>query len=169
MIPYYLANNLSITEETIDSTTAALISSAGNTGFEIYYSGTLQTIGDTSYIINGEMPCIIVAKDICTKEEILLFDASKHGYDALFCRKPSAYPERSLKLYELYKGKIEIFFGYSIDYESEKEYYIFNDKNEVKLSDGTYFDFEKVKSIGYDWISMKFADVNKTFLDLELA
>lgn len=169
MIPYFLSQNLSIIEEKPNGTTASLVSSAKNTEFEIYYSGNLRTTGDDVYIVQDGTPCLIAARDIVSKEEIIIFDGLKHGYNALFCRMPAEIPERKLKLYELYKGKIEIFFGYSIDYESEKEYYTFNDNNEVKLADGTYFDFENIKSIGYDWISAKFSDVNKTFLDLELA
>lgn len=56
-----------------------------------------------------------------------------------------------------------------IDYEEEKEDYVFNGNNEIELINGTYLDFEKAKSIGYDWLSMQFLKNRKEFVDLELA
>ena len=169
MIPFYLKNHITDTKEKKDKTTGVLVSSAGNKDLEIYYYGELVAIRRTPYICDGEFPCLIVAKDPLTQEEFVVFDGLKHGYDAMFCNEPVENVKRELKLYDLKKGKIAVTFGYAIDYEEEKEDYTFNDNNEIELINGTYIDFEKAKSIGYDWISMKFVKGNQEFVDLELA
>ncbi len=169
MVPFYLRNHLIETKEKKDKTTAVLISSAGNTDLEIYYYGELVSIGKIPYIFDGEFPCLIVAKDPLTQEEFVVFDGFKHGYDAMFCNEPIENVIRELKLYDFQKGKIAVTFGYAIDYEEEKEEYTFNENNEIELINGTYLDFEKAKSIGYDWISIKFVNKNRKFVDLELA
>lgn len=169
MIPYYLTNYLTDIKEKDDQTTGILMSSAGNTDLEIYYYGELQQIIKTSYIVDGEFPCLIVAKDPLTNEEFTVFDGAKHGYDAMYCNAPIDNIERNLLLYEFAKGKFFVTFGYSIDYEEEKEDYTINENDEVELADGSYLDWTKAKSIGYDWFSMKSLDKNKKFIDFELA
>lgn len=169
MIPFYLKNHLIKVKEKKDKTTGILASSSGNTRLEIYYYGELQQIGKTPYICDGELACLIVAKDPLTKEEFIVFDGLKHGYDAMFCSEPIKDAVREPRLYDFQMGKIAITFGYAIDFEEEKEDFTFNDNNEVELIDGTYLDFEKAKSIGYDWLSMKFVKRNREFVDLELA
>ena len=168
MIPFYLTGHLTDVKEKKDKTTGVLISSTGNTDLEIYYYGELIKIGNTPYIGDGEYHCLIVAKDPVTGEKFVVFDGAKHGYDAMFCNDPTD-GERELKLYDFAKGKIAVTFGYAIDYEDEKDDYTFNDKNEVELIDGTYLDWNKAKSIGFDWLSMKSVDKKKEFVDLELA
>lgn len=169
MIPFYLKDHLIDIKEKKDKTTGVLVSSAGNTDLEIYYYGGLVFIGKTPFICDGEFPCLIVAKDPLTNEMFPIFDGSKHSYDAMFCNEPVADIDRELKLYDFRKGAIAVTFGYAIDYEEEREEYTFNDKNEIELIDGSYIDFEKAKSIGYDWISIKFVKKNLKFVDLELA
>ena len=126
-------------------------------------------IGRTPYICDAEYPCLIVAKDPKTQEQFVVFDGAKHGYDAMFCNEYVGNVTRELKLYDFQKGEIAVTFGYAIDYEDEKEEYEFNEKGEINLMDGSYLDFEKAKSIGYDWLSMKFVKKNREFVDLELA
>lgn len=169
MIPFYLKNHLTKIKEKKDKTTGILTSSSGNTDLEIYYYGELVSIRRTPYICDGEFPCLIVARDPITQEEFVVFDGLKYGYDAMFCNEPIENVIRELKLYDFQKGEIAVTFGYSIDYDEEKEDYIFNDKNEIELINGTYLDFEKAKSIGYDWLSIKFVKKNCEFVDLELA
>ena len=169
MIPFYLENHLTNIKEKKDETTGILISASGNTDLEIYYYGELIQIGKTPYIGEGEYHCLIVAKDPVSGEEFVVFDGAKHGYDAMFCNDPIGNVERELKPYGFAKGKVAVTFGYAIDYEDEKDGYAFNGNNEVQLIDGSYLDWNKAKSIGFDWISMKFADKKKEFVDLELA
>ncbi len=168
MIPFYLKNHLIDIKEKKDKTTGILISSAGNTDLEIYYYGELIFIKRPPFIIDGELPCLIVAKDPLTQEEFVVFDGIKHGYNAMFCSEPIEDCSRDLELYDFQKGKIAVIFGYGIDYDEEIEEYELN-KNEIKLIDGTYLDFEKAKSIGFDWITIKFVKKNNKIVDLELA
>ncbi len=169
MIPFYLRNHLTKIKEKKDKTMGVLISSAGNTDLEIYYYGELISIKRKPYIIDSEFPCLIVAKDPLTQEEFVVFDGLKHGYDAMFCNEPFQDCIRDLELFDFQKGEIAVTFGYGIEYEEEKEDYEFNEFGEIKLIDGTYLDFEKAKSIGFDWITIKFVKINREFVDLELA
>ncbi|MDE7395792.1 MAG: hypothetical protein K2M95_06715 [Clostridiales bacterium] len=169
MIPFYLSGHLTDIKEKKEKTTGLLISSTGNTDLEIYYYGELIQIGKTPYIGEGEYPCLIVAKDPKTDERFVVFDGAKHGYDAMFCNAPVGDEKRTLKAYDFAKGKMAVTFGYAIDYEEERDDYTFNDKNEVELTDGTYLDWNKAKSIGFDWFSMRAVDKKKVFVDLELA
>lgn len=169
MIPFYLAKHLTEIKEKRDKTTGVLASSTGNTDLEIYYYGETFPVGKTPYISDAEYPCLIVASDPVTDEKFIVFDGARHGYDAMFCNEPIGDVKRELRAYEYAKGKIEVTFGYAIDYEDEKNDYTFNGNNEVELTDGSYLDWDKAKSIGFDWITMKFADKKKVFVDLELA
>ena len=168
MIPYYLKDHLTDVIEKKDHVSGILVSSAGNTDLQIYYYGDTRKINGTPYIVQDELPMLIVAKDPVTNEEFTVFDGMKHGYDAMFCDGPYENDERELKLYEHYSGRVQIGFSYSIDYEDEKDDYEFNDCGEVNLTYGD-MDWEQAKSIGFDWLSLAFADHKKEFVELELA
>ena len=168
MIPYYLKDHIIKVKEKKDSTVGILASSAGNTKLEIYFYGDTETIKKTPYIVDAEFPCLIIAKDTVTGEEFTVFDGTRHGYDAMFCNEPCDNAKRELKLYEHYNGKIKIKLGFSIDYEEERDDYEFNENGEVILMYGA-LDWEQAKSIGFDWLSLKFVNARKEFVDLELA
>lgn len=168
MIPYYLKDHITNIEEKSDSTVGILSSSVGNTNLEIYFYGDTVKIKKTPYIVDAEFPCLIIAKDTVGGEMFTVFDGMKHGYDAMFCNEACDNAERELKRYEHYSGKIQITLGFSIDYEEEKKEYEFNENGEVILMYGT-LNWERAKSIGFDWISLKFVDLKKEFVDLELA
>ncbi len=168
MIPYYLKKHITDAKEKNDSTVGILVSSTGNTNLEIYFYGDTVKIKKTPYIVDAEFPCLIIAKDPVTNEEFTIFDGIKHGYDAMFCNEPCEDATRELRHYEYYSGKVQITLGYSIDYEDEREEYEFNENGEVILTYGN-LDWEQAKSIGFDWLSLKFVDKKKEFVDLELA
>ena len=168
MIPYYLKNRITNVKEKKDSTVGILASSAGNTNLQIYFYGDTVKIKKIPHIVDAELPCLIIAKDVATGETFTIFDGMKHGHDAMFCNQACGDAERELKLYEHGVGKVQITIGFSIDYEDEKEEYEFSENGEVILTYGT-LDWEKAKSIGFDWLSLKFADEKKEFVDLELA
>jgi len=168
MIPYYLENHLTSIKEKKDATVGILASSTGNTHLEIYYYGDTMLIKKTPYIIDGEFPCLIVAKDPVTNEEFTVFDAMKHGYDPMFCNELLDDVKRELKLYEHGCGRVQIYLGYSIDYEDEKDDYEFNAQGEVVLMYEA-LNWEKAKSIGFDHLSLKFVDSKKEFAEFELA
>ncbi len=168
MIPDYLKNHLTKIKEKKYTTTAILTSSAGNTDLEIYYYGILDGKGKFPFIMPKEFPYLITAKDPKTNEEFIVFDEAIHGYDAMFVNEYIPNLERKLTKYQAGSGKIQISLSYSIDYEDEKDEFEFTSNKEVKVMYGT-LNFDLVKSIGYDWISLRFVGKRKYFLDVELA
>ncbi len=168
MIPYYLKDHLTKVKEKKDKTTAILCSSTGNTNLEIYYYGELVEIKRIPFIIDSSLPCLVVAKDPVSNEEFVVFDGTIHGYDAMFCNEAKMFEERELEKYDKFSGEVEIILGYSIDYDDEKEEFDFTKDGKVKLMYGE-IEWDKAKSIGYDWISLRFKKGKKEFLDLELA
>lgn len=168
MIPNYLKNHIRNVKEKHDSTVGELVSSTGNANLEVYFYGNLVNIKKTPYIVDADFPCLIVAKDAASDEMFTVFDGTKHGYDAMFCNDPLDRVQRELKRYGHAVGAIQITLGYSIDYEDEKEDYEFDEDGNVVLMYGS-MDWEQAKSIGFDWISLKFTDTKKEFVDLELA
>ena len=167
MVPYYLKNNLKNIRKSKDQVTAILASSAGNTKLDIFYYGEIIVSKGTPFITDGEFPCLIVAKDPISGEEFTDLDGAKHGYDAMFCNEYIGVVNRILRKYEKCGGEVQIELGYSIDYEEEKGDYDFvGDK--VKLMYGT-MGWEDAKSIGFDWILLKFIDSEKDFFEMELA
>ena len=90
-VPTYLSDNVRDVKEG-DYLSVDIQSKKGKTLFEVYYYGGLLGIKDRKYpfiVDNYEdempIPCKIVAKDIETGEEILLFDGYQHGHNAMFC------------------------------------------------------------------------------------
>lgn len=167
MIPYYLKDHLVKVKEKKGSSKGILASTSGNTDLEIYYYGDVLKVRRAQHIVNSEYPCLIVAKDPKTNEEFTVFDGMRHGYDAMFCNG-TADAQRELKLYEYGSGKVQIFLEYSIDYEDEKDDYEFNENGEVVLTYGA-LDWEKAKSIGFSWLSLRFEKGKKEFAEFELA
>lgn len=120
------------------------------------------------------IPCKIDAIDPLTGEEILIFDAAKHGYNNMFCTEytKEQIENRPLKKYELSASKLILELGYGIDYEAEKNDYEFDENGNVVLLDGSKMDWESVKQNGFDYLSLSFIGANgKTiaFADFELS
>ena len=106
----------------IGVTSFSIQSSNKEQWFEIYYQGELEndyTTGVEPTFSNIK----IVAKSVNSKEEMLLFDETVHGYNAMFCDSHSNEEKnnRSLEKLNVPASKIKLIFGYSIDYDSEKE------------------------------------------------
>ena len=158
-VPTYLADNIYNVKDS-DYLSVDIQSKKGNTLFEVYYYGDLFEVKGEKFpfIVDNEaeIPCKIVAKDIETGEEILLFDGYKHGYNAMFCDEfdPEEVEKRTLVKYDIAPCKIHIDFGYSIDYEEEKEDYEVDEKDRVTLINGETISWEEVKRNGFDYISI---------------
>ncbi|MBB1542059.1 MAG: hypothetical protein HG457_004095 [Flavobacteriaceae bacterium] len=157
--PTYLADNIYNVKDS-DYLSVDIQSKNGNTLFEVYYYGDLFEVkGEKQpFIVDNEagIPCKIVAKDIETGEEILLFDGYRHGYNAMFCEEfdPEEAEKRTLVKYDIAPCKIHIDFGYSIDYEEEKEDYEIDEDDRVTLINGENISWEEVKRNGFDYISI---------------
>lgn len=146
--------------------------------FEIFYCGTLfeELLICSVYDEEGRaaIPCKIVAKSVRTGKEILLFDAAKHGYNALFCDEfeEDKIANRSLIKLEIPPSKLRIEFAYGIDYESEKEDFEPDRNGFLETMNGELISWEDVKKNGFDSIQMAAIDekgVVREFCQLELA
>ena len=158
-VPTYLSENV-CNLKSGDYLSVDIQSKNGNTLFEVYYYGDLFEVKGEKlpFIVDNEagIPCKIVAKDIETGEEILLFDGYRHGYNAMFCEEfdPAEVEKRTLVKYDIAPCKIHIDFGYSIDYEEEKEDYEVDEEDRVTLINGENIPWEEVKRNGFDYISI---------------
>ena len=157
-VPTYLSENASNIKSG-DYLSVDIQSKNGNTLFEVYYYGDLFEVKRKKLpcIVDNKtgIPCKIVAKDTETGEEILLFDGYRHGYNAMFCDEfdPEEVEKRTLVKYNIAPCKIHIDFGYSIDYEEEKEDYEV-EEDRVTLINGENIPWEEVKRNGFDYISI---------------
>ena len=158
-VPTYLSENI-CNLKSGDYPSVDIQSKNGNSLFEVYYYGDLFEVKGEKlpFIVDNEagIPCKIVAKDTETGEEILLFDGYRHGYNAMFCDEfdPKEVEKRTLVKYNIAPCKIHIDFGYSIDYEEEKEDYEVDEADRVTLINGENIPWEEVKRNGFDYISI---------------
>ena len=175
-VPTYLSEN-ACNIKSGDYLSVDIQSKNGNTLFEVYYYGDLFEVKRKKLpcIVDNKtgIPCKIVAKDTETGEEILLFDGYRHGYNAMFCEEfdPEEVEKRTLVKYNIAPCKIHIDFGYSIDYEEEKEDYEV-EEDRVTLINGENIPWEEVKRNGFDYISIVCETENgekEEIVSLELA
>ena len=158
-VPTYLSKN-ACNVKSGDYLSVDIQSKNGNSLFEVYYYGDLFEVKGEKlpFIVDNEaeIPCKIVAKDIETGEEILLFDGYQHGYNAMFCDEfdLEEVEKRVLVKYNIAPSRIHIDFGYSIDYEEEKEDYEIDEDDMVTLINGESLSWEDVKRNGFDYISI---------------
>ena len=158
-VPPYLSEN-ACNIKSGDYLSVDIQSKNGNSLFEVYYYGDLFEVKRKKLpcIVDNKtgIPCKIVAKDTETGEEILLFDGYRHGYNAMFCEEfdPEEVEKRTLVKYNIAPCKIHIDFGYSIDYEEEKEDYEVDKEDRVTLINGETISWEEVKRNGFDYISI---------------
>ena len=158
-VPTYLSENV-CNLKSGDYLSVDIQSKNGNSLFEVYYYGDLFEVKGEKlpFIVDNEaeIPCKIVAKDTETGEEILLFDGYRHGYNAMFCEEfdLAEVEKRTLVKYNIAPCKIHIDFGYSIDYEEEKEDYEVDEDDRVTLINGENIPWEEVKRNGFDYISI---------------
>ena len=158
-VPTYLSENV-CNLKSGDYLSIDIQSKNGNSLFEVYYYGDLFEVKGEKlpFIVDNEaeIPCKIVAKDTETGEEILLFDGYQYGYNAMFCDEfdSEEVEKRTLVKYNIAPCKIHIDFGYSIDYEEEKEDYEVDEEDRVTLINGENIPWEEVKRNGFDYISI---------------
>jgi hypothetical protein len=141
-----------------------VVSSAGNDHLELWYYG--QELRVESYgkllVATEDAPALIVAVDPTTKEQILLFDGAKHGYDNMFCNAHEGenLKDRALQRYDIPPSVILFQPCYDIDYEDEKDDYETTDEGNVILADGSTMPWDDVVLNGIDWITISYIDVD---------
>lgn len=99
-----------------------IVSKNSNTFFEIKYYGNIYD--DHLITSNNDLPQKVVLIDINTKEEILLFDGAKHGYDSVFWfEHPEKVNEREINNTYNLKGDTEfeivVKVGYNPHFKEE--------------------------------------------------
>ncbi|GAB3621640.1 hypothetical protein GCM10027417_29020 [Glutamicibacter endophyticus] len=131
----------------------ALRSAQGGDQFEIWYSGDL--LEEYGLIVGGEAPSLVIAKAHDSGEEIVLFDAARHGYDAMFVDEPDlqAMSDRSADTLLERDGhtvfSVEIQLMDNIDWDDEED--DFRDAEGVlRLITGEAISEERLRADGFD-------------------
>ena len=132
----------------------------GNTRFRIKYYGELHENYDTLITGTEFSEALILAEDLLTGEEILLFDGCKHGYNALLCDTFTDEQIKNRKAEQIYKDKngndqFEIIISTynGIDFEEEFSEDV-DDNGQIELVDGSKVEFAVLKRNGYDTLQI---------------
>ena len=186
-VPTYLKKeNYKLVKEEVDFLTVTVMNKEENGKhnefFDIYYFGELFGESFLEKIIFGTfddetcetVPCKIIAKCVKTGKEILLFDEAKYGYNSLFCDEfdMDTVSKRNLSKLDIPTSKIKIEFGYSIDFEGEKEDFELDENDCLKTINGECMSWEDVKKNAFDFIRIWAIDDKETvreICELELA
>ncbi|WP_145047354.1 hypothetical protein [Paenibacillus xylanexedens] len=125
----------------------------GHDKFHIFYYGDL--IDDDLISWHDSTPLLVYVEHTVTGERYLLFDAAKHGYDAMLCE---TYAEdklnnRPLRPYLDVEGEdiFEVYLTayYNVPYDDEFGEDVHEDGT-YELITGEHMNFELVKRNGYD-------------------
>ena len=149
-----------------------LKTSSGQTKFKIKYYGQLHEKYKNLIVGTEFAPSLVVAVEIESGTEVLLFDGCQHGYDALFCDTFTEEQMKNRPVTKYYADKegneifeIEISTYHGIDYEEE-----FNDDVDenglIALVDGNKIAFEIVKRNGYDTLQIWAINKNGKKIDV---
>ena len=133
---------------------------SGEAKFKIKYYGQLHENYKNLIVGTDFAPSRVLAVDIESGTEILLFDGCKHGYDALFCNTYTEEQVKNRPVTEYYSDKegneifeIEISTYHGIDYEDEFSDEI-DENGLINLIDGSKIAFETLKRNGYDTLQI---------------
>ncbi|EAC4353899.1 hypothetical protein [Listeria monocytogenes] len=168
LIPSYLKNTAK--EVSInDFLNVEIVTTSNEETFDILYCGTLEEIEGDQLITreDSEIPLKIIAKSTLSGKEILLYDGAYYGYDSMFCDEfeEDATQNRELQKYPINNlSNIRLSIGISIDYESEKEDYEFDENGNVILIDERHIPWEQVKTDGFDFLEIAATDENGSSL-----
>ena len=182
-VPTYIKEenyNIINTEDTFTSISICNDLESGDTNelYEIYFYGSLfeeyMVCGMYDEKNESSNPCVIVAKCIHTKKEILLYDEAKYGYNPMFCDEIHLedVKKRPLSKLETPNSKIEINFAYNIAFDEEKEGFEFDEDDFTETINGEKISFEEVKRNGFDYIKITAIDeldTKRVICELELA
>lgn len=167
-IPTYLksyAKNGNIQDDII--TCFELVASNGNHQFMIEYYGDFLS-DDNKMIVQTEFaPQLVVATEPISNEKIILFDGTKHGYNAMFCDEYNDEQRQNRPLIKfddnLYAIAFEVF--YNIDYLEERDDFV-NNNGDVELINGEIIDFETLQNNGFDALAITLIDKNGNAFEL---
>lgn len=175
LAPSYIRNYLTdfhtVDKEEIEFT-GKLIGSNGGTKFRIQYYGELL---NGLIMSDDELQELIYAEEVESREQILLFDGCKAGYNNMFCDEhdEKKIARRSAtKLYTDQDGNeiFEIYLSYyfNIDFDEEMEDFT-NDAGEIELINGEVITPELLRSDCFDAYSIDAINKNGTKLEVSSA
>ncbi|QNR24537.1 hypothetical protein [Croceimicrobium hydrocarbonivorans] len=137
-----------------------LKTAAGQSKFKIKYYGQLHESYQTLIVGTDFAPSLVFAVDPSNGAEILLFDACKHGYNALFSE---TFTEEQIKNRPVSQAYIDqdgndtfeiVISTYNgIDYEKDFAEHV-DENGLIELIDGTKLEFEEAKRNGFDTIQI---------------
>lgn len=136
-----------------------LTSSSKGSRFRIKYYGETQ---GSLIIRTDDLPQKLIAEDVSTKEQILIFDGGLYGYNAQFAdfNDEQKLGDRAVDQTYEYNGKQEfeliLMAYYQIDYDSEDEEFIdeVDEDGNIELISGKQLPFEEVKRNGFDYFGI---------------
>ncbi len=136
---------------------AQIQSSLGNKKFRIKYYGNLNE--ELNLICHTDFSrALVLGEDIETKEEIVLFDGCKFGYNGMFAEHYSKaqIENRPTEKFLVDKDGNDIFeilvsVCYNIPYDEEMDNFI-NEHHMVELISGDLITAEELERNGFDWI-----------------
>ena len=138
----------------------SLKSSTGNKKLQIKYYGNLHEKYKSLIVSTAFGPQKLVAIDSQTREEFLIYDGCKVGYNALLCDSYSKAQIEGREALELYKDNqgnnqftIIISVYYQIDYDDEFAEHKGPD-GKIELLNGERIPFEELKRLGCDCIQI---------------
>lgn len=133
----------------------------GNTKFKIKFYGDLL---DTLIVSKELVPQKVIAIDIISLEEIILFDGCQHGYNAMFCDTYTIEEINNRETEQIYQSKddneiFEVILSayYQTDYEVEFSSDV-DEAGMITLINGEQQSIEDVKRNGFDVFGIDLID-----------
>ncbi|WP_025677543.1 hypothetical protein [Paenibacillus polymyxa] len=137
--------------------TGKLRSQAGNTKFHIFYYGEFM---DELIAVTEFAPQLIIAEDAVTGEQIVIFDGTRHGYDALLCEVYTEEQQNNRTPLLPYLDddgedtfEVTVTAFYNVDWDDEFTDDV-DENGQLELISGERCDFEEAKRNGFDAISI---------------
>lgn len=136
-----------------------LISKSGSSKFKIKYYGQLHNKFDTLIVATEFAPALVIAQDISSGQEILLFDGCKNGYNPMFCDEFTNEQINNRPADNLYFDKdnndcFEIILSayYQINFDDESEDFLdqVDENGFIELLDKSKIEFDKAKRNAFD-------------------
>lgn len=128
----------------------------GHEWLALWYFGRLE-----QGVIDVEAQASLLAVMHPEKPELIpLFDAKVHGYEAMFCVVPDAHQtdERRLFRYGDDVYRIHLALDYRIDFQAERDTFVFDDQGRVELANGCWLDWVDAQADGFDGITVLLED-----------
>jgi hypothetical protein len=152
----------------------------GNTLFKIKYDGKLHEEYPRLIVGTEQAPPLVIAEHPANGKEIVLFDGSRHGYDAMFCdeygetkmnARHAAIYYRDEQGEELFSIEVAI-YNHHFYNEGEEDEMVIDDDGWVTLINGSRVDVETARRDAFDVLKIRVINASglqTTIVEAELA